>query len=119
MVTVKQVGQAIAGAIEKNKGGNAYPIGYYNMTWKELLGIAASALGYTDKKVITIPDFLYKMNGSALMKQQKKNIEGGLNMVKFAASQCSKMFIDKSEGCAKLRVTDDDIQEAIGDSMHL
>ena len=32
MVTVKQVGQAIAGAIEKNKGGNTYPIGYYNMS---------------------------------------------------------------------------------------
>lgn len=29
------------------------------------------------------------------------------------------MFIDKSEGCTKLRVTDDDIQGAIGDSMHL
>lgn len=120
MVTVKQVGQAIAGAIERNKGGNAYPIGYYNMTWKELLGIAARALGYTDKKVVTIPDFLYKLSGRALMKQQKKNnIEGGLNMVKFAALQCSNMFIDKSEGCTKLGVTDDDIQGAIGDSMHL
>lgn len=29
------------------------------------------------------------------------------------------MFIDKSEGCTKLGVTDDDIQGAIGDSMHL
>jgi dihydroflavonol-4-reductase len=31
MVTVHQVGQAIAGAIERNKGGKCYPIGYYNM----------------------------------------------------------------------------------------
>lgn len=120
MVTVRQVGQAIAGAIEKNKGGNAYPIGYYNMTWPELLEIASKALGYTDKKVVTIPDFMYKLGGASLMKQQKKNnIQGGLHMVKFAALQCSNMFIDKSEGCTKLGVTDDDINGAIGDSMRL
>lgn len=120
MVTVKQVGQAIAGAIEKNKGGNAYPIGYYNMTWKELLGVASKALGYTDKKVVTIPDFMYKLSGMSIMKQQKKdNIEGGLNMVKFAALQCSNMFIDKSEGSTKLGVTDDNIKGAIFDSMKL
>lgn len=120
MVTVKQVGQAIAGAIEKNKGGNAYPIGYYNMTWKELLSIASKALGHTDKKVVTIPDFMYKLSGVFLMRQQKKNnIEGGLNMVKFAALQCSNMFIDKREGSAKLGVTDDNIKGAIFDSMKL
>jgi len=120
MVTVKQVGQAVAGAIERNKGGNAYPIGYYNMTWTELLKIAAEALGYKDKRVKTIPDFLYKIGGWSLMRQQKKdNKEGGLHMVKFAALQCSNMFIDKSEGCTKLGVTEDDIKAAIGDSMKL
>ena len=120
MVTVKQVGQSVAGAIERNKGGNAYPIGYYNMTWTELLTIAAEALGYKDKKVKTIPDFLYKIGGWSLMRQQKKdNKEGGLHMVKFAALQCSNMFIDKSEGCTKLGVSEDDIKAAIGDSMKL
>ena len=29
------------------------------------------------------------------------------------------MFIDKSEGCTKLGVTEDDIKAAIGDSMKL
>ena len=54
------------------------------------------------------------------MRQQKKNnIQGGLHMVKFAALQCSNMFIDKSEGCSKLGVTEDDIDGAIGDSMKL
>ena len=120
MVTVKQVGQAIAGAIELNKGGNAYPIGYYNMTWVELLDVASKALGYQDKKVKTIPDFLYKIGGAMLMRQQKKNnIQGGLHMVKFAALQCNNMFIDKSEGCTKLGVKPDDIKAAIGDSMRL
>jgi nucleoside-diphosphate-sugar epimerase len=120
MVTVKQVGQAIAGAIELNKGGNCYPIGYYNKTWVELLGIASKALGYPYKKVTTIPDFLYKLGGAQLMKEQKKNnIQGGLNMVKFAALQCSNLFIDKEEGAEKLGVQPDDIEGAIADSMKL
>ena len=120
MVTVKQVGLFVAGALERNKGGNAYPIGYYNMTWVELLTIVAEALGYKDKRVKTIPDFLYKIGGWSLMRQQKKdNKEGGLHMVKFAALQCSNMFIDKSEDCTKLGVSEDDIKAAIGDSMKL
>ena len=39
MVTIRQVGQALAGALERNRGGNCYPIGWYNMSWKEMLKI--------------------------------------------------------------------------------
>ena len=120
MVTVKQVGQAIAGAIELNHGGHCYPIGYYNKTWTELLAVASKALGYPDKKVTTIPDVLYKIGSAQLMRQQKKrNIEGGLHMVKFAALQCSNLFIDKADGSEKLGVKPDDIDAAIADSMKL
>ncbi len=120
MVTVHQVGEAIAGAIERNKGGNCYPVGYYNMTWKELLRIIHKYLGCPDKKIITIPDWMYTMGGKKLMKEQKEhNIEGGLHMVKFTDLQCSNLFIDKSLGCDKLGVTEDDIDGAIGDSIRL
>ncbi|MDD7615393.1 MAG: NAD-dependent epimerase/dehydratase family protein, partial [Clostridiaceae bacterium] len=37
MVTVRQVAEVIVGAAERNKGGNAYPVGYYNLTWDEFL----------------------------------------------------------------------------------
>ena len=120
MVTVHQVGEALAGAIEKNKGGNCYPIGYYNMTWKELLSIVHKHLGCSEKKIITIPDWMYAVGGKQLMKEQKKNnIEGGLQMVKFTALQCSNLFIDKSLGCDLLGVHPDNIDAAIGDSIKL
>lgn len=120
MLTVKQAAQAIAGAIEKNKGGRSYPIGYYNMTWKELLAIVHKYMGTPDKKIITIPDWLYRMFGKKLMKEQHaRNIEGGLHMVRFARLQCANLFIDKSLGCAPLGVQEDDIDAAIGDSVLL
>ena len=120
MVTVRQVGQAQAGAIEQNRGGNCYPIGYYNLTWKEMLAIAHKHMGCPGKKVITIPNWMYAMGCKGLMKEQQKvGHEGGLHMVKFTDVMCSETFIDKSLGCDKLGVTPDDIDAAIGDSIKL
>lgn len=120
MVTVKQVGQAIAGAIERNKGGNCYPIGYYNLTWKEMLTICHKHLGCPNKKIITIPDWMYAMAGKNIVKQQKKQgIQGGLDMIKFTELQCSNQFINKELGSVPLGVEPDDIDAAIGDSVKL
>lgn len=120
MVTVKQVGQAIAGAIERNKGGNCYPIGYYNLTWKEMLTICHKHLGCPNKKIITIPDWMYAMAGKNIVKQQKKQgIQGGLDMIKFTELQCSNQFIEKELGSIPLGVEPDDIDAAIGDSVKL
>ena len=120
MVTVKQVGEALAGAIERNKGGNCYPIGYYNLTWKEMLTICHKHLGTPDKKIITIPDWMYTIGGKQLMKDfKKRGVDSGLDMVKFTKIQCYELFIDKSLGCEPLGVQPDDIDAAIGDSIRL
>ncbi|AEV28126.1 nucleoside-diphosphate-sugar epimerase [Sphaerochaeta pleomorpha str. Grapes] len=120
MVTVHQVGQAVAGALERNEGGHCYPIGYYNMQWKELLTIIHRYLGCPDKKILTIPNWLFGIGIRKIMREQKKrNIEGGLNLDKFTALQCSKQYIDKSLGCEILGVESDDIEKAIGESILL
>lgn len=120
IVTVKQVAQAMAGALERNRGGNCYPIGYYNMTWVEMLKIVHKHMGCPDKKIITIPNWMYAIGGRKIMKQQKAaGHEGGLNMVKFTDLQCANLFIDKSLGCEPLGVGPDDIDAAIGDSIRL
>ena len=59
MVTVRQVGQAIAGALERSRGGRCYPIGYYNMTWKEMLRIVHQYMGCQDKRIVTIPCWMF------------------------------------------------------------
>ena len=120
MVTVKQVGQAIAGAIERNHGGKSYPIGYYNMNWKEMLKIFHKYMGFNGRKTFTIPNWLYALKSKQIMKDQKKSgFEAGLNMVKFTALQCSELFISKNMGCDFLGVEEDDIDGAIGDSVKL
>lgn len=120
MVTVKQTGQAVAGALERNRGGRCYPIGYYNMTWKEMLKICHKYLGRPEKPVIIIPKWIFFIGCLKIARKQKKaGIEGGLNMKKFAGVECSELFIDKALGCDPLGVTPDDIDAAIGASMRL
>ena len=120
MVTIKQVGQAMAGALEKTKGGKCWPIGYYNMEWKELLAIVHRNMGMPGRKVITVPAWMLKLGMKSMEKKLRKpGAEGGLYMPKFADIQCGKAFIDKSLGSVPLGVEEDDIEAAIGDSIRM
>ena len=120
MVTVKQVGQAIAGAVERNKGGRCYPIGYYNYSWKDMLKVCHKVMGIPNQKIVTIPDWMYAYGGWQIKQDyKKKGIDGGLDMVKFAKIQCNWLYIDKSLGAEFLGVEPDDIDAAIADSVQL
>ena len=120
MVTVRQVGEALCGALLRNRGGNCYPIGYYNLTWVELLKIVHKYMGCPDKRIVTIPEWMFALGCRGVMaKQRRAGHEGGLNMVRFASVMCADTFIDKSLGCDALGVTPDDIDAAIGDSIRL
>lgn len=119
MLTVRQVAETIVGVAEKNKGGNAYPISYYNLTWDEFLKIVHAAMGKPDRKIIHIAKWMFKLFGKTMIKQYaKKGIDPGLNPVDLAEIMCMNTFIDKKWSVA-LGATDDDINAAIFDSVKL
>ena len=120
MVTVRQVGQAVAGALERGRGGTCYPIGYFNLTWVEMLTIFHKYMGCSKKKIITIPDWVFALAACGIRRQQRAaGIEGGLDAVKYADLQCRNLFIDKSLACVPLGVERDDLDAAIGESIRL
>lgn len=119
MLTVRQVAQTIVGAAEHNKGGNAYPISYYNLTWDEFLKIVHAAMGKPDRKIIHIAKWMFKLFGKTMIKQYaKKGIDPGLNPVDLAEIMCINTFID-NKWSVELGATDDDINSAIFDSVKL
>ncbi len=119
MLTVKQVAQTIAGALEKNRGGNNIPVGYYNMEWTELLTIIHKYMGVPDKKIVTIPSWLFKLGACSTEKKHRKaGLEGGLYLPEFVKVMTSKAFIDK-KWIEALGVEPDDIDAAIGESVKL
>ncbi len=116
MVTVRQVGEAVKGALYLNKGAKAYPISYYNLSWDEMLKVMHQAIGQPKRTIIHVPKFIYKRVMAYIYKKElKRGFEGGLNLGKFAIMHCSKQYIS-DETAKLLGVTPDDILKAIYDS---
>ncbi len=120
MVTINQVAQSIASAIEKGKGKTAYPVGWYNMTWKEFLKIVHKSINMPNRKIITIPKFVYNMSAKKMIKEYKeKNIEPGLNPYSLGDIMTTNLFISNEIIKNELGVTEDNIEKAIDDSFKL
>ena len=118
MVTARQTGEAMAGALEHSRGAKAWPIGWFNLTWKEMFAIMHRHMGMPGRKVITVPRWMFALSAWFIKRgQQKRNIEGGLDLVRYSEMMASELFIDKSLGSAPLGVTGDDIEAAIASSV--
>ncbi len=120
MLTCRQVGQVIAGAAE-NKAGKtgfeAIPIGMYNMTWPEFLEIVFDARGMHGRKVVTVAPWMMKIGMGKVVKDYKKRgIDSGMDPMQLPDIMDYNLFIDK-KWCLELGVEEDDIKEAITDSI--
>lgn len=93
-VTVAQVAQAIAGAVEKGEPGARYPIGGENLTWTDLLSRVAK-FARREKQVISIPSWLV-ICGAYFLKliHKLQRRESGLDPVRFIKLQTANTFID-------------------------
>lgn len=117
MVTLNQVAQAIEGVMNHGQGKTAYPVGFYNMTWVELISIILSAMGTPEKKIVTVPNFLAQIGFNQKKKEyQKKGIDPGLNPSQFLKVMSRNAFINP-EQMKHLGVQEDDIKSAIQESI--
>jgi nucleoside-diphosphate-sugar epimerase len=119
MLTVRQVAQTIVGAAERNKGGNAYPIGYYNLTWDEFLTIVHTAMGDPGRKILHIAKWMFRLYGKGMLKKSTQaGVEMGIHPVWLADIMCKNTFID-NRWARELGATEDDIKSAIFESVKL
>jgi nucleoside-diphosphate-sugar epimerase len=120
MITVNQVGQAISKSVETAKGAKTIPLGYYNLTWKKMLKIIHKAMGYKNRKVISLPKFVYKL---VMLRYHRKylklNIQSGLNLKALPEIMTRKAYIDNHYLKNTLKVKEDDLEKAIKDSIIL
>jgi dihydroflavonol-4-reductase len=122
MITRNQAAQAIAGALEKTKGAKCWPIGCYNMPWKDFLAIVHNKMGMPERIVITIPNWLIKPEIKYienLLRDDIKKIKRRFYVPRFLEIQSAQTYIDRVHGCNPLGVKDDDIEGAIGESINL
>lgn len=120
MITARQVGECIASALEMGEGGQLFPVCTHNMTWKEMLSIFHEYMGMPNRKIITIPTFLFRANAKKIAKEQADSgFEGGLNMVEFVKVMTSNAFMSDYTAKTLFGVKPDDINKAIGESVQL
>jgi dihydroflavonol-4-reductase len=120
MVTVRQVAQCVAGAIERGRGGRCYPVGWYNMEWREMLAIMYKHMGQPRKRILTVPDFMFTLNAKRMGRgYAMRGIESGLDLARLVDIQTSMLFIDPATIRDELGATEDDIDAAIGESVRL
>lgn len=121
MLTCRQVGQAIAGAAERDKMGfEAIPIGMYNLTWKEFLAVVYEARGMgKNRKIISVPPIAMKMGMvKVALDYKKRGIDSGMDPFNLPDIMDLNLFINDAY-CRALGVEDDDIYEAIRDSIRV
>ncbi len=118
MVTVRQVAQCVVGSIERGRGGTCYPVGWYNMEWREMLAIMYRHMGQPRKLILTVPDFMYTLNARRVGREyRRRGVEGGLDLERLVDIQTSRLFIDPAAMRDELEVAEDDIEAAIGESV--
>ncbi len=119
MLTCRQVGQAIAGAAEREKSGyEAIPISMYNMKWDKFLSIVYAARGMgADRKILGVPPWMMKMGMiKPALEYKKKGIQSGIDVFHLPHIMDYDLFMSDAY-CRALGVTDDDIEAAITDSI--
>jgi dihydroflavonol-4-reductase len=114
-VTARQIGEAAIGAIERGKGGTAYPMGGINLAWTELARRFFSIVG-ARKRLLSIPPGLFAtfgFLGSILLFFRGK--ARGLNLARFAAFQYMNAFIAPEPSMAALGYAHDDYDSALSE----
>jgi dihydroflavonol-4-reductase len=114
MISVEHIAESIVGAIERGKGGQRYPIGDENLTWKQWIKIMLKAAG-VNRRIITLPTWIGTITGWYLRrKDKKKGKEAGLNhKLLFKDIQCRELFFDPTSSQQELGYTGGGLEESI------
>ncbi len=117
MIAISHASEAIAGALEKGKGGEWYTIGEQNMTWAAFLGDVSEDLG-RKQRVITIPTPLVRTVGFGLHDfDVLRGKERGLNPAAYMRLQTRELFFDPEPSRIALGYGQGDLRQAIHDTV--
>jgi len=117
MVTVAQVAKAAAGALERGRGGQSYPIGGENMAWADFIPLLLEAMGER-KRVVHLPKFLYELGNLRRERDlAAQGKEGGLDLVRLADIMYREAYLDPRPVMEELGYGPDDVRATIRETV--
>lgn len=118
MVTVEQVGLLITKVAYGDYEGNI-PVGYYNLTWKEMLEQFHSEMGL-HRRIISIPQWIYRIALSFVKRSyRRRGIQSGLDFGNLAELMSRNAYINDELLKTSMKIPEDDIKKAIRESVRL
>ncbi len=119
MITTEHVGEAVAGAVERGIRNTRYPIGDVNMEWKDMLRIMLEAMGFPNRKIVTVPTGLASLYGFKSRSDDRKGgKESGLDHARlFKDIQSRRFYLDGDSSAAALGYGRGGVEEAIRETV--
>ncbi|TFH26125.1 MAG: NAD-dependent epimerase/dehydratase family protein [Bacteroidia bacterium] len=117
MICVKNVAEAIAGAISKGVHAQRYAIGDQNLRWKEMFAIMFGAIGVR-RRFIHVPHWLAAIAGRFMMfRERRRSMEPGLNLAYIFRDVISRdFFLEPAQSAALLGYGSCDVKLAIAET---
>jgi len=113
-VTVRQVAQAAAGALEHGTHGARYAINAYDLTYVELYRLACEAIGRDPQDVVAVPlDVMLPHAEQADAASAAAGVEHGIHVVDAFRFQDRAAVSDHEPTASVLGMEPDDVVEAV------
>ena len=113
-VTVRQVAQAAAGAVERGTHGERYAINAYDLTYVELYRLACEAVGRDPDDVVLVPlDAMLPYGEQADAAAAAAGTEHGIHVVDSLRFQDRDAVSDWEPAASELGIEPDDVRAAV------
>jgi len=118
LVTARQAAQAVSGALEQGRGGKTYPIGFYDLSWVELMRKIHQQLQLPDKKV----KLAAAMTLQSRTRREQARLNGSgkiaaLDPAARTALRAASAYLDKHIAVERFGVGEDDLDAALGETV--
>lgn len=116
-VSVKNVAEAIVGAAEQGRGGEAYLVGDENLTWEQMFQGFGRGLGRHVKVNILPKIALQLFMLSMFIGRWVRGVEGGLDLLSYVNIQAANTFFDPEPARQALGYTRGGLEQAFKDTV--
>ncbi len=115
VITSIQVGEAVAGALQRGEHGACYPLSDIDLTWREILSHVLQARGKTRTPIFGAPAWLTQLGVRSMARSlEARGLRSGLDpryVVRDVLTQ--HMYVDATESRDVLRYTPGGVPQAI------
>ncbi len=118
VITLDQAGSFVVDAVEKNRGSNVYPIGFFNVNYYQLLQAVNSYLNLGNRRVVKVPKFIFSLSMLKVKSLVKKNkSQAGFNLNKLSELMNLHLYFSRKLLSPIFEVEEENLEQVIANTV--